>query len=63
MLGGVDGYKIKQNEEPLTPKVKFFELVELCQRWGECLGSFITDVVVCVWIGLSSIDVARSAWI
>ena len=52
MLGGVDGYEIKQNEEPLTVKVKCCELLELCQRWGECLGSFSTDVVACVWIGL-----------
>ena len=47
MLGGVDGYEIKQNEQPLTVKVKFCELLELCQRWGECLSSFSTDVVVC----------------
>ncbi len=52
MLGGVDGYEIKHNEEPLTAKVKCCELLELCQRWGEYLGSFSTDVVGCVWIGL-----------
>ncbi len=55
MLGGVDGYEIKQNEAPLTAKVKCCELVELCQRWGKCLGSFSTNVIVCVWIGLDLI--------
>ena len=64
MLGGVDGYEIKKNEEPLTVKVKYFELLELCQRWGECLGSFITNLVVCVdWIGLGLNDVGRSGCI
>ncbi len=58
MLRGVH----KKNEEVQTSKVKFFELLELCESLDKCLGSFSTDVVVCGldrieldWIGVEGV--------